>query len=365
MAFEEIIGQKRVLSILTHGVESGRLPHALLFHGPEGVGKLAVALAMAKVQFCQQDTLYCNNCRDCQRVTHLSHPDLKIIFPAKKNYEIEYAKNIIDSIARDPYNYLKSWHNERILIGMIREEIKRWVSMKSFEKGGRVIILIDAHRFKEEAANSLLKIIEEPPEGVRIFLLTSRPDLILPTIISRCQQIRFDPIPWQDVKKALIEREKITEDKAGAVARMSFGSYRRALELLGEDISEKKDLMLDVLRKALLSDLDILTFTEDLVSGQDTLRIIEILELMSVWFRDAMIMEKLNFETDIDEKLIFSDRKETLEKFINSFEPINYEKILNQIGTAITMINSNAAVNLVILQLIYELKGQLRRKTNV
>ncbi|NOZ61743.1 MAG: hypothetical protein GXO74_08670 [Calditrichaeota bacterium] len=365
MAFEEIIGQKRALSILTRDVESGRMAHALLFHGPEGVGKLAVALAMAKVQLCREDELYCNKCRDCKRVDHLNHPDLKILFPAKKNYDVDYAKAIIESIAKDPYNYLQNWQKEKILIDMIREEIIHWLGMKSFEKKGRVIILIDAHKLKEEAANSLLKILEEPPPGVTINLLASRPDMILQTILSRCHQIRFDPIPWQDIKNALVAREKISEAQATAAARMSFGSYRRALELLGEDISEKQDLMLDMLRKALMNDLDILTFAENVASNEDARAIVEIFELMAVWFRDAMIFEKLDQTAEITEKLIFSDRRETLERFVHSFEKIPYDKILHQIETSINMINRNVAVNLIILQLMYELKRLLRRRANV
>ncbi len=365
MAFEEIIGQKRVIDILNKVLESGRLPHALLFHGPDGVGKLALALAMAKAQFCREDPIYCDRCSDCLRVSHLNHPDLKIIFPAKKNYDVEDAKVVLESIIQNPYNYLRNWQNEEILIDIIRKEVRRWVSLKSLEKRGKAIIFLDAHRFRDAAANALLKIMEEPPEGVTLFLLTAKPDLLLPTIISRCHQVRFDPIPWQEIKKALIEREKVSEGQAAVVARMSFGSYRRALELLSEDISERQNLMLDMLRKVLMSDLEILTFAENLSNKENAKGLVEILELMTVWFRDAMVLEKMENDSKVSDKLIFSDQRETLEKFVKSFEKIPHEKILEDIERAITMINQNVSLQLVILNLIYELKKQLRRRLNV
>lgn len=364
MAFEEIIGQPRVKKILTRIAENNRIPHALLFHGPDGVGKLAMALALAKIQFCNEETLYCNQCSNCKRVDHLTYPDLKIFFPAKKNFEQEYAGEIIKSIIANPYFYARIWQDEEIQVDLIRQEIIRWANLKSLEKNGKVAIFIDAHRFNAEAENAFLKSLEEPPEGMTFILLTSKPDLLLPTIISRCQAVKFDPLHWEEIKDALIKEKDISEQEATAIARMSFGSYRRAAELLGEDLSEKQNLMLDMLRTILFGDLEIVTLGESLGNALDRRDLAEILELMTIWFHDALVLEQLNAPDELENKLVFANRIETLGKFVQSFEAIPYDDILRTINLSLTMINQRVQLRLVILNLLYELKRLLRRKTN-
>lgn len=340
------------------------MPHALLFHGPEGVGKEAMALELAKALFCQQDEIYCNTCSDCKRVGQLSHPDLILIYPAPKQPKNEELQSIRESIVKNPYFRAQPWANPSILIDMIRN-LKKTVSMTSYENKGRVVLILDAHRMTTEAANSLLKILEEPLGRLTLVLISSQASLLLPTIVSRCQQIRFDPLPWQDIEDALITREKVTADQAKIVARMSFGSYQRALELLDEDVDQKQNLMIDTLRKVLLPDLEILSLVESLVNQQEKKTIKELIALMLVWFRDAMVMELLGNESDYKEKIINIDRQETLKKFVSSLERIDYDQVISKIEHAIELIDRNVYINLALLQLLFELKKYLRRKIHV
>ena len=364
MPLENIIGQKRVISILGRALKSKRMPHALLFHGPEGVGKEAVALELAKALFCQKDEIYCNICSDCKRVGQLSHPDLMLIYPAPKQPKNEELQLIRESIIKNPYYRMQPWANPSILIDIIRN-LKKTVSMTSYENKGRVVLIFDAHRMTTEAANSLLKILEEPLGKLTLVLVSSQANLLLPTIVSRCQKIRFDPLPWQDIDGALISRENVNPEQAKIFARMSFGSYRRALELLDEDVDQKQNLMIDILRKVLMSDLDILSMVESLVNQQEKKVIKDLIALMLVWFRDAMVMELMQNENDYKEKIINVDRQDTLKKFISGLEQIDYNQVIPKIEQAIELIDRNVYINLVLLQLLFELKKFLRRKIHV
>lgn len=361
MSFKNIIGQKRVITILERAVRSKRLPHALLFHGPDGAGKTATALELAKAALCQQDELYCDNCSDCKRVAQLSHPDLILLFPAPKEPKIDELKTIRSSIADNPYFRTALWAKPEILIKSIRD-LKKTVSMKSFENKGRVIILLDVHRFRTEAANSFLKLLEEPPEKVQIILVTSKPNMLLSTIVSRCQQVKFDPLSWQDIESALIEKKSIDPEQANIISRMSFGSYFRALELLDEDIDQKQELMIEILRKILKSDLELLLLVENLTGQHDLKLIKDLIVMMSIWFRDAKIIEMLQGEEDFKDKIINIDRLETLQKFVESFQSINYEEVLEKIESALDKIERNVFLNLVLLQLLFDMKKLLRRK---
>ncbi len=361
MSFKNIIGQKRVITILERAVRSKRLPHALLFHGPDGVGKTATALELAKAAFCQQDELYCDNCSDCKRVMQLSHPDLILLFPAPKEPKIDELKTIRSSITNNPYFRTALWAKPEILIKSIRD-LKKTVSMKSYENKGRVIILLDVHRFRTEAANSFLKLLEEPPEKVQIILVTSKPNMLLSTIVSRCQQVKFDPLSWQDIESALIEKKSIDPEQANIISRMSFGSYFRALELLDEDIDQKQELMIEILRKILKSDLELLLLVENLTGQHDLKLIKDLIVMMSIWFRDAMICETLQGEKELKDKIINIDRLETLLKFIKSFQSINFEEVLEKIENALDKIERNVFLNLVLLQLLFDMKKLLRRK---
>ena len=364
MPFENIIGQKRVRSILERALKSKRMPHALLFHGQQGVGKEAVALELAKALFCQQDEIYCNTCSDCKRVGKLSHPDLMLIYPAPKQPKDEELKSIRESMIKNPYHRTQPWANPSILIDMIRN-LKKTVSMTSYENKGRVVLIMDAHRMTNEAANSLLKILEEPLGKLTLILISSQVNLLLPTIISRCQKIRFDPLPWQEIERALINWEKINPEQAKIFARMSFGSYRRALELLDEDVDQKQNLLIEILRKVLMQDLDILLTVESLVSQQDKKTIKDLIALMLVWFRDAMVMDLLKNENDYNEKVINIDRLDTLKKFVGALEQIDYDQVIPKIEQALELIDRNVYINLVLLQLLFDLKKFLRRKIHV
>lgn len=359
MAFENIIGQNKLKEVLTRSFDRQRVPHALLFHGAEGVGKEAMALEIAKAIICQQAEIgACDQCPDCRRIARLTHPDVIFIYPATLKATEEEHKEIIKSFVKNPYLRLQPWANPSISIEQIRA-LKRTASLTSFENKGRVVIMAEAHRMTIEASNSLLKILEEPPDKMTLILTSSQSDLLLPTIISRCQLLQFEPISWQDIETALKERMNVTFEKAQLIAKLSFGSYRRALELLEENVDQKREQVLNILRTIISNDIDRLKLMEQLVQTEDKKSIKDLLEVMLLWFRDALIYIQGNKDKSL---IVNIDQLETLDKFCNTFEELNFEIIVAEIEQAIDYFDRNIYVNLILINLFYALKHNLRRK---
>jgi DNA polymerase-3 subunit delta' len=361
MAFENIIGQARLKIILSRVLESKRIPHAFLFYGLEGVGKEAMALELAKALICQQDQHFaCGKCNDCRRIGLLTHPDVIFIFPATKKATPAENQEVIQSIVKNPYLRLNPYANPSISIDEIRE-LKRTSALTSFENKGRVVIIAEAQRMTVEAENSLLKILDEPTGKLTLILTSSQPNLLLPTIVSRCQLYGFSPIPWGEIESALVTGLKIDAARARLMAKLSFGSYRRAIELLDENLDQKREKVLNILRIILRKDEDRLVLMENLVRAEDKKSIKDLLKLMLLWMRDALIYTHGNKDQSL---IVNIDQLETLDKFCNSFEEIDFETIIGEIEKAIELFERNVFVNLILMNLFYSLKNNLRRKMN-
>jgi DNA polymerase III subunit delta' len=357
MAFDNIVGQNKIKDILVRMLTKQRVPHALLFYGPEGIGKEAIALEMAKALICQQGVPACGVCPDCQRISQLNHPDVYFIYPAMATTTDKEHAEVKQSIVRNPYLRSNPWASPTISIDRIRE-LKRTSAMTSFENKGRVVIIADAQRMTTEATNSVLKILEEPPDRMTIILTSSQPALLLPTIISRCQGIRFSPLNWNDIATAIRDTQGVEPQRAQLIAKLSSGSLRRALELLDEAVDEKRERTVDILRSVIRSDVERLSLVDEIVSKDDKKTIQEYLEIMLLWFRDAMI---INNSGD-DSMLINPDKRETLVRFCQSFEPMDFDAIAGQIEQALERIRRHVHVNLILINLFYFLHQQLRRK---
>ena len=370
MAFENIIGQQRVRNFFEKALKSERLSHAFLFVGERGVGKEAIALELAKALFCEKSgACSAEPCPNCIRVSKLSHPDLHFIFPApvkdnkpeKKQEEIRiHERQILKSIAANPYHRVEVWPNPPISIKTIRE-IRRKSSYKSFEGRGRIVIIVDAERMSEEAANSVLKILEEPPEKMYLFLISSRPNLLLPTISSRCQLIKFEPLKAAEIEQALIENHNIEQKKARLTSRVASGSYRRAIELLDENLQEKQNQSLEFFRKSVQSEFTQIKYVDEVLKTcqRDLKQIKDLLSLLLIWFRDALVFR----ETDEpnQELLIYAGAFETLNNFTQKFPDADLQSAVNAIEESLEQISRNVQINLILIVLLNKLRTFVRR----
>ncbi|MDF1553320.1 MAG: DNA polymerase III subunit delta' [Deferrisomatales bacterium] len=198
MTFSEVSGHQRPLRVLQRVLASGRVPHAQLFWGPEGVGKELVARALARVLLCADPGARdrgegCGRCGPCAKCDGGSHPDLHLVVAQKASISVDDVRRLQETLA-----------------------------YQAFERGCKVAIIRDAFRLTREAANALLKTLEEPPAGVYLVLLAHHRNQLLPTLVSRCQALRFDPLPEAEVLRLLTERG-VEAATAAAMAAVSGG----------------------------------------------------------------------------------------------------------------------------------------------
>ncbi|MDD5541754.1 MAG: DNA polymerase III subunit delta' [Acidobacteriia bacterium] len=201
----DFMGNEHIIQTLRRALSAGRLPHAMLFTGPEGVGKRTLALRISKALNCLKGgEEFCGECSSCRKIEAGSHPDVVWV-------TVEEGKQFlqIDQIRR------------------ARED----VFFQPFEGRYRIFIFDAAERMRSDAANSILKMLEEPPPQTKLFLLTSNFHSLLPTIRSRCQIFSFSPLPLSIVRRALDTRTEMSTPDRDLCARLAQGSIGRALSL--------------------------------------------------------------------------------------------------------------------------------------
>jgi len=361
MAFENIVGQQRVRNFFEKALKSERLSHAYLFVGERGVGKEATALELAKALFCEKSAACSPEpCPNCTRVAKLSHPDLHFIFPAPAKVKETEQTQILQSVAANPYQRDELWANPMISIEKIRE-IRRKSSYKSFEGRGRIVIIVDAERMSEEAANSVLKILEEPPQKMYLLMISSRPNLLLPTISSRCQLIKFEPLKAAEIEQALIENHNIEQEKARLTSRVASGSYRRAIELLDENLQEMQNQSLEFFRKSVQSEFTQILYVDEVLKTcqRDLKKIKDLLSLLLIWFRDALVFR----ETDEPNQdlLVYAGAFETLDNFTQKFPDADLQSAVTAIEESLEQMSRNVQINLILIVLLNKLRTFIRR----
>ncbi len=257
MLFSEIIGQKAIKRKLIRTVQDKRIPHAQLFRGPEGVGKLALAIAYAQYISCtnKNENDSCGTCPSCVKYNNLAHPDLHFVFPIIKKSSSEvcddYMAHFRDSFLESPYFSLDQWFiriSGEAKQGMIyaneSNEIIRKLSLKTYESEYKVMIIWIPERMNDVCANKLLKILEEPPAKTVFLLISNQPEEIITTILSRTQHINIPQLAQEEIKTALERHPDYQSDihKINHIARIANGSYLKALNVLKDDDERKHNL---------------------------------------------------------------------------------------------------------------------------
>jgi DNA polymerase-3 subunit delta' len=364
MHFNQIIGQSQPKEILSRALQNNRVPHAYLFHGMRGVGKEALALQLAQALLCtKENDRPCYKCSNCKRISRLNHPDVPFIFPAPANVNEDDARTVIESFVQQPYLRRDLWANPTIGINRIRE-LRRSSALKPLEGRGRVVIITEVEKMTTEASNALLKILEEPPVGMTMILITSNINALLSTIVSRCQEVRFELLGDDDIESTLINRYDQNPETARLIARLSLGSFRRALELLEEELTGKREMVIDIFRGILKDSGTRMALVEKLAAERDKRLVKELLGLTLIWLRDAMILHcSTNSENNSSHRIINADQLETLIKFSNAYDHADYESAISEVEQAIKLIDRNIFLNLVLLVLFNNLNQHIQRKT--
>ncbi len=324
--FADIRGQERAHDLLRRAAARDRLPHAYLFHGTRGVGKTSTAFALAQYLNCARPAPgdSCGTCPSCGKFSRLRHPDLHWIFPMagseggkrlKGDSRSDHVRATLDERLAPGIHGLSYKASASIAIGRDEDsmvgsvgELRRQAGFAPVEARIKVFVITEAERMTAEAANSLLKVLEEPPPGNLLILTTHRPTGLLDTIVSRCQAVRFRDLLEEEIAALLVER--LTEAAgaegapgrgrrkaaaaappqpraAGLAAALARGSLTHAASLLEEDVVAGRDVALRHLELR-PGDPGLYEGIEELVALRDRAAVARLLDFGVLWAQDLL-----------------------------------------------------------------------------
>lgn len=255
MSFADLKGQEAAVTFLKSSLKSEKLSHAYVFCGPSGVGKMLAAINFAKALVCANKVSLepCDSCPACKKIEEFTHPDVFMLRPEKEGQAIK--------------------------IDDVRQLIKD-IYLKPFEAKKKVYIIDEAQDMKHEAANALLKTLEEPPTDSILILIADNLKALFHTIVSRSQVVRFYPLRYDLIKELLIKEHGMDEAKAHVLSRLSCGSLGEVTRYKDEDIYEKRSSLINSVTKRSIAELSF----DDLPKEKVKLY----LDILLTWFRDIL-----------------------------------------------------------------------------
>lgn len=253
----DTLGRQAVIERLLDAERKGRLGHTLLLVGSGGYGTYEVAFRLARTLLCPERTEHASGaCKVCDGVDRLSHPDLLVIAPLSPEYRRALTDGkasppdpLTEALAKDRFAPLEIGANWTVTTDQGREIIA-WAARTPWEARGKVVVIAEADRLREDTGDILLKTLEEPPAGMTVILVTGKPHELLPTIRSRCHQVRVPPLSEADAADLLVERG-VARDDAQAVARLANGDFWQARTLLGQETNAVRNAALQLIGAAL------------------------------------------------------------------------------------------------------------------
>ncbi len=372
------INQDRARSVLRRAVESGRVAHAYLFHGPDGVGKRAAALEFAQALLCEGDAgAPCGRCIPCQKVVRGVHPDVHVLIPQPKDADTEEVSRRLTRLFEDPYatvdfarrpalddpdrvsNKQAGYHIDRV-----HEQLHRAFSFKPVEGSWKIGIVTDADLFGGRSANAFLKLLEEPSPRTVFIMTTSRLDHILPTILSRCQRVGFPPLAPAEIAARLAKTTELPPEEAQIIARMSDGSFALAAELAGNSgLMLMREAVVELFRviwaydgRGTPADRELLI---DLISQHAALgreRVKNLLRLMLGWLGDIVVFRA----TGDTRSLVNIDQSEQVMNFSDHVPHADVPAMIARVEEAVGLAQRNVNLNLLLTRLYRELRRAMR-----
>jgi len=312
LLFSNIIGQDKAKELLRRSASQSRLSHAYLFRGPSGVGKKTTAHAFAGLINCHSPKNFdepCGVCPSCKKFRSGNHPDFMKV-------EADGAAIKIDQIRK----------------------LKHALTFPPFEAEHRVVLLADVHTMRREAANSLLKTLEEPPSNTILILTGDEASEILPTIVSRCQVVPFHVLPYDKISEALMAENELTPDHAFTLAAVAEGSLGRARLLLKRDLLRVRQEIIAQLLQFSHDQAEsvevVLALAENAAKLKEDLE--ELLELLRLWVKDLILQL-----SGISEKTINYDLAQHLQDAANRWSLQQLSDKLHLIQTAKSQLARN------------------------
>lgn len=315
LAFQDILGHDTIKQHFQKAIELHKVSHAYILAGEAGMGRKSLAHAFALNLLCERGKSQpCMNCHACKQVLSGNHPDL-----------------------------IHVTHEKPASIGVddIREQINDTIMIRPYSSYYKIYIVDEAEKMTIQAQNALLKTIEEPPSYAVIILLTTNGDLFLPTILSRCVQLKLKPLQDSVIKKYLEEALGISENEAQLYAAFARGNLGKAIKLC--DSEEFKDMyrrLLAMLRN--VKNMDISELLDFIKRLKEEMNIYECLDFMQVWYRDALMFKVTN-DANL---LIFKDEYSAISEMSRQIGYDGFENILQAIEKARVRLEANVNIEL-------------------
>lgn len=304
-----IVGNQAAVDQVRDSLFNGRVVHAYLLIGPEGVGKTLTANLMARALLCEADAPPCGQCVSCRQFTEQNHPDFFLVVPDGISIKIDQIRTLQEKIALAPY-----------------------LSKR------RVILLDDADKMTAQSANALLKTLEEPPGEVVFLLVAANRRALLDTIVSRTAVISFQPIQAVEIEQFLQARA-VAPSQAQAIARLSQGSIAKALQYIEEDGLFFRNKAAELLKPY---DLEQLFQSGDLLGALERMQLLALLAHLETLLRDLLI-----FHDDEEKQLICNvDLEDLLANLVNHWPPGRIFSVLKRLGETRKAVAANANAKL-------------------
>ncbi len=360
--WQGLYGQVSVKTILENIIASHKVPHALLFQGAEGIGKDFTAIRFA--QLLNNPDNKGNQAVVYRHIQNLEEPYIKYIFPLPRGKNETDTSSPTEKLSHEdlaimqeeikkkiinPYYKIRMPRTNNIKISSIRD-IKKFLTFDYEDIAYRIIIISDAHLMNEEAQNALLKSLEEPPQGVVFILITSLSSALRETIRSRCWSINFQPLSDSDTADVLTQYFDTDNALACKIAPFAGGSIKAALELIDNNFERLLEKTIFILRysfgRKYHSALEeFAPFLKE--NNTDSIKLI--LQLIVIWLND---FQKFGFGNN---DFYFGDYKETLEKFHKRFPGLEIGHTVYKLDRLASLIKNNVNLNLIVLNIVFEL----------
>ena len=375
MKFSEIRWHKPTTDALRRMADTGRIPHALLLSGQPGIGKMLVARAFAQYVHCtdRQGGEACGKCPDCLQHQSMNHPDMHFVYPVFKKdsgrtaIATDFFENWKAFIAENPYMEPEKWpealgadNKQPIIYKDESAEILRVASMSAFSSDKKIFVIWQPEKMNQEAANKLLKILEEPFADTIFILVSNAPSLILPTIFSRTARINMHR-PSDSEISVFLQEKGFSEADAEYAADLSEGNVARALGNGGgrEEEQEFGEIFRDMMRKAYVRDAASLKASTETIAAMKREKSRRFLS-----YSARMIRENFIYNFGISSLNRMTPEEET---FSSRFAPFihtgNVGRMEREFSRAETDIARNANAKIVLFDLAIKLMGFLRIKT--